>query len=191
MENNSVSEFYIAASEYCKALEYTSDYQQNSFLSTIQKISGLVYLKASLLPKLEMTFDGELEHFVEEEDWIYVKNNVATVLANADVLVEVALPEGIDPDNTEDMRLSDVFADVYQDLKNFVSLYEIAKPEDMQYALYECIENFEQIWGVKLLVILTTTHKMLYNNILEDSETANFQQDLDTSDWLINQKFDN
>ncbi len=191
MDNKLISEFYVSASEYCKILEYTSDYNKNSFLSTVQKVSSLVYLKASLLPKSDEFFEGEVEQFVQEEDWIYIKNNVANVLESADVLIEVSLPEGIDPDNTEDMRLSDVFADVYQDLKNFVSFYEIAKPEDLKYALYDCIENFEQIWGQKLLAILMTIHNMLYNNLLADNEDNDFNQDVDTSDWLISQKFEN
>ncbi len=191
MDNKLISEFYVSASEYCKILEYTSDYNKNSFLSTVQKVSSLVYLKASLLPKSDEFFEGELEQFVQEEDWIYIKNNVANVLESADVLIEVSLPEGIDPDNTEDMRLSDVFADVYQDLKNFVSFYEIAKPEDLKYAISDCIENFEQIWGQKLLAILMTIHNMLYNNLLANNEDNDFNQDVNTSDWLISQKFEN
>ncbi len=190
MDNNLISEFYVSANEYCKMLEYTSDYDKDNFLSTAQKIASLVYLKASLLPKSEEFFEGELEQFVQEEDWIYIKNNVSDVLESSDVLIEVSLPEGIDPDNTEDMRLSDVFADVYQDLKNFVSFYEIAKQQDLKYALYDCINNFEQLWGQKLLSILITIHNILYNNLLASIDNNNFfNKDADTSDWLISQKF--
>ncbi len=187
--NNLVAEFHVSASEYCKMLEYISEYDKNSFFSTAQKILSLVYLKASLLPKPEDFTDEELEKFVQEEDWIYVKNNVANVIGNADELIEISVPDGLDPDNTEDMRLSDAFADIYQDLKDFVEIYEISKSENIKYAVYECIENFEQLWGQKLISILTFIHNYLYNKNMQDDSTYADTSQNDTSNWLINQKF--
>ncbi|NJO91859.1 MAG: DUF5063 domain-containing protein [Chloroflexia bacterium] len=108
-----------------------------------KKILSLVYLRASLIEKPGGTFEGEVEKFVQEEDWIYIKNNVSDLMAGADRFIDVVLPEEMDPENHEEVRLSEGFADIYQDLKDFVTSYEIGNEEGLLASLSECIFNYE------------------------------------------------
>jgi len=193
-ENNSIEEFYLTAVEFCKLVEYTTDANKLDFISKTQKILSFVYLKASLLVKPEEVLEGEVEKFVQEEDWIYVKNNVASVIGNSDRFIDVVLPEELDPENHENVRLSDSYADIYQDLKDFVTSYEIGNTEGIQAALYDCLLNFEKFWGQRLLAVLSYLHNYIYNiELYEEDEPDHIktnQQGTDTTNWLINQRFE-
>jgi hypothetical protein len=191
--NNSISDFYLTAKEYCKLVEYTSETSKIDFISKAQKILSFTYLKASLVQKPNEIGEGEVEKFVQEEDWQYIKNNVSDLIGSADRFIEVLLPEELDPENHEEVRLSESFADIYQDLKDFITSYEIGNEEGLQASLYECIFNFEKFWGQRVLAILSYLHNYLYNRELyeEDEYSANTQQtDIDTKNWLINQRFE-
>ncbi|MDF1548873.1 MAG: DUF5063 domain-containing protein [Bacteroidales bacterium] len=188
-----VLEFFITANEYCKLLEFSNHANKLSFISKIQKILSFVYLKASLLVKPDELEDGELEKFVQEEDWEYIKTSVAKILGSSDRYIEIILPENLDPENYENVSLSECFADIYQDLKEFVTTYEIGNQQSIQLALFECLLNFEKFWGPRLLSGLSYLHNLLYSSELydEDELKDNDQnnQEIDTSNWLINQRF--
>jgi hypothetical protein len=160
--------------------------------SKAQKILSLVYLRASLIEKPSEIPDGEVEKFVQEEDWIYIKTNVSDLIGNADRFIDVVLPEELDPENHEEVRLSESFADIYQDLKDFVTSYEIGNEDGLQASLYECMFNYEKFWGQRLLAILSYLHNYLYNQELyeEDIDSDESQTDIDTTNWLINQRFE-
>ncbi len=196
-KNNSITDFYLTASEFCKLVEYTSETDRTDFISKAQKILSLVYLRASLIEKPSEITEGEVEKFVQEEDWIYIKNNVSDLMAGADRFIDVVLPEELDPENHEEVRLSEGFADIYQDLKDFVTSYEIGNEEGLQATLYECIFNYEKFWGQRLLAILGFLHNYLYSTELykeEEEEEYNsnetHQTNVDTTNWLINQRFE-
>lgn len=192
--NNPVFEFFLTANEYCKLLEFSTDINKSDFISKVQKILSFVYLKASLVQKPEEIEDGELEKFVQEEDWIYIKNTVANLLGPSDRYIEIILPENLDPENYENVTLSECFADIYQDLKDFVTTYEIGNEEGIQVALFECLMNFEKFWGPRLLSSQSYLHNLLYSNELYDEDEFDNdetnQRNIDTSNWLINQRFE-
>ena len=115
-------------------------------------------------------------------------------MGSTDKFIDVVLPEQIDPENYENVRLSESFADIYQDLKDFATSYEIGNPDGLQATLYDCILNFEKFWGQRLLATLGYLHNYLYNiELYEDEDydqNETDQQNTDTTNWLINQRFD-
>jgi hypothetical protein len=81
----------------------------------------------------------------------------------------------------EDMKYSDTpisafisenIADIYQDVRNFVSVYQYELTEQMNDALYVCRDNFRTYWGQKLVNVLRPLHSLLYTNSerLDDEE---------------------
>jgi len=192
--SNPILEFFLTANEYCKLLEYSTDLSKPDFISKAQKILSFVYLKASMLSKPDEMEDGELEKFVQEEDWIYIKNNIANLLGSTDRYIDIILPENLDPENYENVTLSECFADIYQDLKDFVTTYEIGNEDGIQAALFDCLINFEKFWGPRLLASLSYLHNLLYSNELYDEDEFDDENtnrnDIDTSNWLINQRFE-
>ena len=192
-----IQEFYLAASQFCKLLEEVSAFPKRVFLSNVQKILSLIYLKASLMMKPDESDSGEPEKFVQENDWIFIKDQISTKLALSDKFIEIPLPEGTDPENFETITLSESLADIYQDLKDFSTNFEIGNDEATLISLYVCLDNFEKFWGIRALVCLTAIHHFLYNEETFEDETDDAQDkqtnpfSIDTSNWLINKRFDN
>jgi hypothetical protein len=194
-KNNQIDEFYLAAREFCRLAENTAENNKIDFLSNSQKILTLTYLKANLLNNPDGTGEGEAEKFVQEEDWSYIQNAVAAKIGSSDRFIEIIIPDNSEPNNVESESLSDCYADVYQDLKDFVVNYEFGNPDALLAALVDCILNFEKFWGPRLLAILVNTHCILFGNELMEDEDPNSDENShshnksDTSNWLINERF--
>jgi hypothetical protein len=193
---NALNELYLASSEYCKLLENLSATSKADFLSGAQKLLNLVYLKAGLMKKPEQVDEGEAEKFVLEDDWEYIKDQASSKLGLSDKFIELTLPENEDPDNFESLTLAECFADVYQDLRNFATSFEIGNEESMRASLFDYLENFEKFWGIRALAIMSTIHNLIYGGDLSkdefDDENENIdKKSIDTSNWLINKRFNN
>ena len=115
-------------------------------------------------------------------------------MGHSDRFIGVVLPEELDPENYEDIRLSDGFADIYQDLKDFVNSYEIGNDNALTAALYECVTNYEKFWGQRLLAILCYLHNFLYHSELYEEDeyrpTSPNEQEDNNTNWPINQRFE-
>ena len=77
----------------------------------------------------------------------------------------------------DDMRYSDTpirktisedLADIYQDVKNFVSVYRLGFDETMNDALAICEENFALYWGQTLVNTMRALHEVKYAPADED-----------------------
>ena len=163
-------EFVTVAAEYCNLLENLDGYQRSQFISTVQKLLSLMYLKASQLDKVESIFDEPVEKLVTEEEWIAIKNKVSVLLGAFDLFVEVANTNTQLEDEETQVALSECFADIYQDLADFVELYRNGSVEIMNDALWECRENFQHYWGPRLLSIMKEFHTIIHSGKDLDSE---------------------
>ena len=82
-------------------------------------------------------------------------------------------------------------ADIYQDIKNFLLLYQTGTNEVMNDALWECRMNFENIWGQKLVNSLKAIHRFIYSG--EEIGSREVEEDKgdeqkDTSEWFISKR---
>lgn len=81
-------------------------------------------------------------------------------------------------------------ADIYQDLKNFLLLYQTGTQEVMNDAVWECKLNFEDYWGQKLVNSLKAIHKFIYSGEeigkAEPRDTDDAERK--TSDWFITRR---
>lgn len=194
-----ISEFHLVANEYSKLLENVSSFSKRRFISDAQKILNLLYLKASLIEKPEYQDDDiETEKFVTENDWLFIKDLVSSKLASNDKYIDLVLPENIDPENYEAIPLSECFADIYQDLKDFTINVELGNDDVIRISSIECLDNFEKFWGIRALSVLIAIHNLLYGEDLNEDEDLNSPEDndsgtdsVDTSNWLINKRFNN
>ena len=75
--------------------------------------------------------------------------------------------------------VSECLADIYQDVKDFVSVYRLGFDETMYVALAACEENFALYWGQKLVNTLRALHDVKYN-VKEDD-----MDDLDGMDECV------
>jgi len=192
--SGNVTEFVTVAGEYCSFAENTSRFSKKDFLDKSRKILPLLYLKGSLLPKFESIFDDENEKFVTEEDWDFIHNSVKQKLGFHDEYREVFDPLTHEQVEQSTASISDNFADIYQDLRNFINLYNIGTEEMMNDGLWECQMNFEEFWGQKLLNALKAVHFIFFgDDNLDEEETdenKESEDDVDTSNWIISKRQD-
>jgi len=199
MENiiKEIKDFLLASAEFCLILENTEEHSKQDFVSKLQKILPLIYLKVSLLPNYEDIVDSEIEKFVQETDWDYIRNKVVVKLGESETFVDLYTPETYESTEVDSASLSECITDVYQDLKDFITLVQVANEENIKTAITTLKYNFENFWGSRLIASLSVLHNLIYSNNLEDNmeydnpEKNDDIENVDTSNWIINQQFKN
>ena len=162
-DKNSI-EFVTVAAEYCGFVERSKGVQCEVFVDTALKILPLLYLKASLIPECELMGDDELEVFVTEEHYETVRMNVAHVLGAQDDYLEVFLPDMAFSDTPIKKCISEDLADIYQDLKDFICVFQSGLNVTMNDSLCICKEHFEEFWGQRLVNTMRALHDVKFNS---------------------------
>ena len=147
-------EFVTVAAEYCGFLERTRDAKRE--------------------------FDPET--FVTEEDYELIRMAVAEVLGSKDDYLEVFLPDMAYSDTPIKKCISEDLADIYQDLKDFISVFQLGLNETMNDSLVICKEHFEEFWGQRLVNTMRALHDVKYNSADEDKEDVMDEDDSEMED---------
>jgi hypothetical protein len=198
MDNNSdpvysrnVIEFVAVANEFCKYIEHASELKGDEMLKIFQRILPLLYIKASLLPQLDSIFDDGNEKFVTESDYIIILEVLKEKFGTADDYLEVFDEKINESETPVPSSISENMADIYQDMKDFLILYQTGTGEIMNDAVWECRLNFETFWGQKLVNSMRAIHKFIYSGeeigkVENDADETNGRKD--TSDWFITRR---
>jgi hypothetical protein len=190
--SQNVTEFVTVVGEYCVFVENTLRFSKKRFLDKARRLLPLIYLKASLIPKFDSVFDADNERFVTEEEWDIIKESVKQKLGFHDEYREVYDPLTHEQLEQSTASISDNLADVYQDLKNFVSLYSAGTEDIMNDALWECQLNFEEFWGQKLLNALKAIHALYFGeenlDEEEDEKKEESKDHIDTTNWILSKR---
>ncbi len=163
--SKNVIEFVTVANEYCGSIENVTYLSPKENLEKLQKLLPLLYLKASVLSKIERVMDDELESFVSEFDYNMLHQKWLQLLGENDSFYEVFDPNIQFGDETVRASISENLMDVYQDLKNFITSYSIGNEQVMNDALAECIYHFEEFWGQQTVNVLRAVHMLLFSNV--------------------------
>lgn len=166
--SNQVIEMLKVAHEYCLFLENMENTPAEEITPFIQRIIPLLYLKGSLLPTIDVNDDEISERFVTEEQWEGIFNTLRDKLADKD---EFWMLDYNSPDQTDPVKasISEILADIYQDLKDFVMLYQKASRSSKQNAAKDCKYLYETHWGGKSLHLLQWVHYLNHNDSNTDS----------------------
>lgn len=178
-DKNSV-EFVTVAAEYCAFIERVRQLERKQFVDTALKILPLLYLKASLIPECEMINEDDLETFVSEEDYELVRMSIANVMGANDDYLEVFLPDMAYSDTPIKKCISEDLADIYQDLKDFICVFQLGLNTTMNDSLCTCKEHFAEFWGQRLVNTMRALHDVKYNG----------SEDLEKSDGFENVEYD-
>ena len=117
-------EFVTVAAEYCAYVERCNEHTAKEFIGTLLKLLPLLYLKAQMLPEGERVGDDELEDFVTEDSYEVLRMNIYELLADKDSYLDVFVSEMKYSDTPVTKSISEDLADIYQDVKNFVCLFQ-------------------------------------------------------------------
>ena len=189
--SRNVVEFVAVANEFCKYAEHASELKGDELLKILQRILPLMYLKASLLPQLNPFFEDGNEKFVTESDWVRIDEVLKEKFGTANDFIDVFDEKTGDYEEPFISQISENMADIYQDIKDFLLLYQTGTSEVMNDAVWECRINFESFWGQKLLNSLRAIHKFLCSGeeigkVENDSEQNDEKRN--TSDWFISRR---
>ena len=189
--SRNIVEFVAVANEFCKYAEHASKLKGDELLKILQRILPLMYLKASLLPQLDPYFEDGNEKFVTESDWTLIDETLKEKFGTANDYLDVFDERFNDSEGPVVSSISENMADIYQDLKNFLLLYQTGTEEVMNDAVWECRMNFENFWGQKLVNSMRAIHKFIYSGEeigkVENGKEVN-EKSRNTSDWFISRR---
>lgn len=184
IENRVYSEnvigFTTLAAEYCNLLDSVALLSQKDFIDKAHRLLPLIYLKAIILPEVEPEMPDMIDKSVTQEEWEVVHLTLLKKLSGVDEYQEVW--DSLN-DSQQMNSLSEGFTDIYQDLKDYIALYNMGTPEIMNDAIWECKNNFKQFWGQRLMNITRVLHHLLYGGVSLNETDALSEADFDPENW--------
>lgn len=166
--SKNVVEFVTVSAEFCKFLEQAEGSKRTVFVDTALKILPLLYLKASMLPACDAMGEEALESYVTEETYEVMRINLQSIMAEKDDYLDVFVSDMKYSDQPITKYISEDLADIYQDVRDFVFIFQLGIHETMHDALAVCQENFRLYWGQKLVNTLRALHDVRYTQADDD-----------------------
>jgi hypothetical protein len=158
-----VLEMLTVANEYCLYIEKAEDYPREDILEYLQKLLPLLYLKASLLPDIEVEDDSAAEHFVTEEQWENLFNTLRQKFGKEDLYYIIDRSD-LSEIKAIQASLSENLADIYQDMKDFILLYQKPLKISKENAVRDCRDLFISRTGSRIVDAHQDIHYLLYGN---------------------------
>lgn len=178
--SKNVVEFVTVAVQYCNFLETSAD-GPVEYTDKLTKLLPLLYLKASMMSDINDSENADfyIEETVTEDDYNYIIARIYSIYKNEDTYLEVFEEDMKYSDTPISASISECLTDIYQDLKNFVTVYERGIEEVMYEALQVCSENFKLYWGQKLVNVIRPLHSLKYSTISnnDDMYLENLEED--------------
>lgn len=168
-----VLEFLRVAHEYCLFTEKVAEKNKAEICDFFLKIGPLLYLKGKLLPEINPEYPETSERFVTEEEWQDIFNVHRAAFLEDDEYYHVNYEEFNEYEAVK-ASLSENFTDIFQDLKDFVLLYQKNSQAARQNAVHDCKALFETRWGHKILSNMRYIHYLQNKNLLTANESDLF-----------------
>jgi len=155
-----VLDMFTVANEFCIFTENAEKYNADEVLQYYAKICPLLYLKGALLPVVDPDEEYFGERFVNEDQWESIFNSLLPLFADRDEFFTLSF------ENADNIPLkasiSEHLADIYQDLKDFVLLYQKNLGYARQNAVYECRNLFITHWGGRIAALQPALHVLVF-----------------------------
>ena len=166
--SKNVLEVITVANEFCLFIEEVDKYNKEFILSYLQKVLPLLYLKGSLLPDVKVENEEANERYVTEEHWQNIYLALKKKLGKDDTYWNINNSDEISDNGTEikpiKASLAENLADIYQDLKDFLVLYQKPLTIAKENAVCECKNLFETHWGFRVVNTHKAVHYILFKN---------------------------
>lgn len=152
-----VAELLTVANEFCLFTEKAENYSKADIITYYRRIIPLLYLKGSLVKDVIPENEELNERFVLEEDWQGVLNSIRNKLYPNDHFWVCSNPHDEDTE-AEKSSIGECIADCYQDMKDFLMLYQKNSHGAKENAVHEICVNFINHWGPALTKALYAFH---------------------------------
>ncbi len=166
VKSNIVLEMITVAHDYCLFTESAKGKTKADLLGYYQKVLPLLYIKGALLPQIEPEDLSANIKYVTEEHWQEVFMALEELFGNDDKYWH--------PDSNNDLikeSLADNLADIYQDMKDFVILFQDARLAAKENAVADFFRLFKTHWGLRVPKALKHIHNLLYQELISEEET--------------------
>jgi len=165
---------------YFEYLEKLPDRNISDFWTAQLRMLPEIYSGVSYLPQINARYSSDIDKFVTENEYNRIFINLVAYIGALDKFADfsdLSHPGAVKVINAS---LSEMLTDIYQELKDFVMLYETGTLENMNDAIVDCLDTFGQYWGVKLLTATRIIHVNLYHQrYAEAKKAAQMDDELD------------
>lgn len=188
-----VLDFVRTAAEYCSTLEQADEIKLKDLVDKLHTLLPKLYYSATHLYELESQFEDLGQKFVTEQDYESIRDKLLLKLGQYDAYEEVFDEARVEFEDSVGESISEDLADIYQDIKDFILLFELGTNEVMYEALWECQQSFQSIWGQKITNVLRPIHGLRYSdedleeNTINKKENANFKS-VNSGDWILKKR---
>ena len=165
--SKNVLEFLTVANDYCLMMAKINNTTKSSLIDYLQKVCPLLYVKASLLPDIKILNPEANERFVTEEEWESLFNEIRKKFSKEDEFWYI--DNASEHNDSIKASLAESFTDIYQDLKDFLLLYQKNSMDAKENAVGEVKLAFEKRWGFRLV----NAHKVLHYIIMAGNQQDN------------------
>jgi hypothetical protein len=160
-----VVEMITVANEFCIFIEESDKYDDAHILAYLERVLPLLYLKGSLLPDVVISDESANVRFVTEEEWQAVFNALKQKFGKSDSFLINENPEA---EECAKYSLAENIADLYQDMKDFVQLYQRNTMASRENAIFFCKLYFESEWGYMVIRSMFAIHHILNGHQTSD-----------------------
>lgn len=166
-----IIEMVTVANEFCHFMDTCEEKSKNGILEFVNRITPLLYLKGSLLPGITVEDPDANEKYVTAENWEVIFNLLRKKFEKDDEYWIID-PQYINETEPLKASLSENLADIYQDMKDFILLFQKNTYSARQNAINECKILFSTHWGYRVVNIMAKVHHMLHENDEEDTSSS-------------------
>lgn len=181
--NSRCLEFLTVALHFDAIVEKADTVDTFTFVGDLSKILPYLYLKALLVQAEETELPEDVPAVVTQEEYDSVQQTIKQCLRKFDIPVFV--PESND-DEGHYVLISELIADIYQDIKNFTVNYRLAPDDERENYAAWLKHTFFEYWGKKLLNVQIGLHTIISDETGEDPFSD--EGTSDTKDWIISKR---
>jgi len=165
-------EFVKLCRRYFEYLDKLPDKKISDFWLMQLRTLPEIYSGVSRLPLIDARYSSDVEKFVTERDYDRIFINVVSFIGALDKFSDFSDLSHPGTMKVVNASLSEMLTDIYQELKDFVLLYETGTLENMNDAIADCFDTFGQYWGVKLLTATRIIHVNLFQQRYAEAKKA-------------------
>lgn len=149
----------LVANQYTTFVEKIHLFESSDAMDYLLKIIPLLYIKGLLIPTIEMEDDDILaSRFLTEEDYETTYLNIKDKFESCNYFESFNTLTN----QMETYDMSEMITDIYQDMKDFLLLYQKNTFTAQLNAIRNLRLNFYEKWGNTIVVLLAYLHPLLY-----------------------------
>jgi DNA primase len=165
IKSKQVLDMITVANDFCLFTESMEKKDKRDILSYYQKVLPLLFIKGALLPEIKPADNSANVKYVNEEQWQNIFQDLENKFGEED---KYWFPDL----NDELMKesLADNIADIYQDMKDFVLLFQDARLAAKENAVADLWNLYQVHWGPRITKAVHKIHLTLFNSTIREEE---------------------